>query len=287
MKWFWIGVALLIILAMWMLQPDATRDSALVPLPSQSNDDTNAGSAAETRNDYDGRDQDTSDGITSQESSPSASALGTAATSEPTATSNAHTASVDAPRPDIDLLGEDGPPIAPTNLVATLTPPALLHDTRTPNEVLHRIDERTIELDKRFRVIGGGRDDDPYRISWELLTSAGAYIDPAQLAVTPPPWIRLLDDTFVEISGYYSTPLRVDRTKSLMLTLNRWDGCCVGLPPTPFDAIDLVLREPMEMKGLHLLRFGTFRGRMRVEVFEAAGYLIGLYRIEDAVFVAK
>ena len=272
---------------MWMLQPDATRDSALVPLPSQSNDDTNAGSAADTRNDHDGRDQDTSDDITSQESSPSASALGTAATSESNATSNADTAPVDAPRPDIDLLGEDGPPIAPTNLVATRTPPALLHDTRTPNEVLHRIDERTIELDKRFRVIGGGRDDDPYRISWELLTSASAYIDPAQLAVTPPPWIRLLDDTVVEISGYYSTPLRVDRTKSLMLTLNRWDGCCVGLPPTPFDAIDLVLREPLEMKGLHLLRFGTFRGRMRVEVFEAAGYLIGLYRIEDAVFVAK
>ena len=287
MKWFWIGVALLIILAMWMLQPDATRDSALVALPSQSNDDTNAGSAADTRNDHDRRDQVTSDDITSQESSPSASALGTAATSESTATSNADTAPVDAPRPDIDLLGEDGPPIAPTNLVATRTPPALLHDTRTPNEVLHRIDERTIELDKRFRVIGGGRDDDPYRISWELLTSASAYIDPAQLAVTPPPWIRLLDDTIVEISGYYSTPLRVDRTKSLMLTLNRWDGCCVGLPPTPFDAIDLVLREPMEMKGLHLLRFGTFRGRMRVEVFEAAGYLIGLYRIEDAVFVAK
>ncbi|RLS62827.1 MAG: hypothetical protein DWH97_11075 [Planctomycetota bacterium] len=287
MKWFWIGVVLLIILAMWMLQPDATRDSALVALPSQSNDDTNAGSAADTRNDHDGRDQDTSDDITSQESSPSASALGTAATSESNATSNADSAPVDAPRPDIDLLGEDGPPIAPTNLVATRTPPALLHDTRTPNEVLHRIDERTIELDKRFRVIGGGRDDDPYRISWELLTSASAYIDPAQLAVTPPPWIRLLDDTVVEISGYYSTPLRVDRTKSLMLTLNRWDGCCVGLPPTPFDAIDLVLREPMEMKGLHLLRFGTFRGRMRVEVFEAAGYLIGLYRIEDAVFVAK
>ena len=74
MKWFWIGVALLIILAMWMLQPDATRDSALVALPSQSNDDTNAGSAADTRNDHDGRDQDTSDDITSQESSPSASA---------------------------------------------------------------------------------------------------------------------------------------------------------------------------------------------------------------------
>ncbi len=285
MKWFWIGVALLVILSMWMLLPSAVHESAVVSLPSQANDHTENESAAETPRATDAADPRVSDDATDDDASHRADAPITAPQSESTSVSPP--ASLHAPRPDIDLLGEDGARVVPPNPVATRAQTTLLHDTRTPNEVVQRIDERTIELDNRFRVIGGGRDDDPYRISWELLTSATAYIDPAQLAVTPPPWIRLLDDTIIEISGYYSTPLRVDRTKSLMLTLNRWDGCCVGLPPTPFDAIDLVLRDPMEMKGLHMLRFGTFRGRLRVEVFEAAGYLIGLYRIEDAVFVAK
>jgi hypothetical protein len=91
----------------------------------------------------------------------------------------------------------------------------------------------------------------------------------------------------VQISGYYSTAVRVSVAKNLLLTLNRWDGCCIGVPPTPFDAIDVDMRTPLPMGGLHLIRFGTFRGQLRVEPVEAATYLLGFYRLEDATFETK
>lgn len=163
----------------------------------------------------------------------------------------------------------------------------LLTDKRAPSEVARRIDERTLELDGRFRVIGNGSPDDPYRISWELLTSASLYIDASQGITQPPPWVRLLDGSTVEISGYYSTAVRVQRAKSLLLTLNRWDGCCVGLPPTPFDAIEITMRSPLEMGGLHVVRFGTFRGKLAVAPIETGGFLLGLYKLDDATFETK
>ncbi|MBI1303332.1 MAG: hypothetical protein GC172_06045 [Phycisphaera sp.] len=173
-------------------------------------------------------------------------------------------------------------PNAAPNAASAPRPPAT--DTRSPAEVTRRIDARTLELDGRFRIIGNGGEDDPYRINWELLTSAGAFVDPAQNALTPPPWVRALDGVWVEISAYYSTPVRVSSTKSVLLTLNRWDGCCLGLPPTPFDAIDTSLASTLELRGVHLFRFGTFRGRLEVEPFTAGPYLLGLYRLEDATF---
>ena len=183
------------------------------------------------------------------------------------------------PKPELDLLGESGSIVAPK--------PELAVDTRSPNEVVRRIDDRTLELDGRFRVIGNGTADDPYRVSWELLTSSGAFIDAARKALTAPPWVRLVDGTYIEISGYYSTAVRVARAKNLLLTLNRWDGCCIGLPPTPFDAIDVSMREPISLQGLHVFRFGTFRGRLAVSAFETGGFLLGLYRLEDATFETK
>ncbi len=225
MRWFWLVVALLAAIGLWIVLSPAP--STPTPLPEPS----------------------------------------TTSIAEPTTT---------PPAPDLDLLGESG--------VVIPAKPIVVADTRSPNDIVKRLDDRTLELDGRFRITGNGRVDDPYRISWELLTSASSTIDPTTHALTPPPWVRLLDGTSIEISGYYSTALRVSSARNLLLTLNRWDGCCIGLPPTPFDAIDMTMREPIPMPGLHLFRFGTFRGRLVVEPFETGGFLLGLYRLEDATF---
>lgn len=205
------------------------------------------------------------------------------------------------PEPEIDLLGEDGVVVAPAEGSSKVSPTDFLSnvlpipdvarplkiDTRAPSDVVRRLDDRTLVLDDRFTVRGNGSASDPYIITWELLTSASEYIDPARGAKTPPPWVRLLDGTYIEISGYYSSAIRVSFAKNLLLTLNRWDGCCIGVPPTPFDAIDIAMREPLSMRGLHLTRFGTFRGLLRVELIETAGFVLGLYRLEDGTFETK
>jgi hypothetical protein len=187
-----------------------------------------------------------------------------------------------------DLLGEAlTTALFPPPTASTPARPPVATDARSPADITRRIDARTLELDGRYRLIGTGSPDDPYRISWELLTSAARFIDPTQHALAPPPWVRAVDGTYVEISAYYSTAVRVASTRHVLLTLNRWDGCCIGLPPTPFDAIDTTLAAPLDMKGLHLFRFGTFRGRLVVEPFAAGTFLLGLYRLEDASFVAQ
>ena len=85
----------------------------------------------------------------------------------------------------------------------------------------------------------------------------------------------------------YSPHAVAEHAVALLLTLNRWDGCCIGLPPTPFDAIDVTMRTPQPLEGAHLIRFGTFRGRLSVSVFEIGGFLLGLYRLEDTTFETK
>lgn len=192
------------------------------------------------------------------------------------------------PAPAADLLGDAlASALFPATATNAPTRPPVATDTRSPAEITRRIDARTLELDGRFRVIGNGSPDDPYRISWELLTSASTFIDPAQKALTPPPWVRALEGSYIEISAYYSTAVRVPSTKHLLLTFNRWDGCCIGLPPTAFDAIDTTLATALDMRGEHLFRYGTFRGRLVVDPFLAGAYLLGLYRLEDASFVMR
>jgi hypothetical protein len=190
--------------------------------------------------------------------------------------------------PAADLLGDAlASALFPTTAAAAPARAPVATDTRSPADITRRIDARTLELDGRYRVIGNGSPNDPYRISWELLTSASAFVDPAQQALAPPPWVRALEGSYVEISAYYSTAVRVPSTTHVLLTLNRWDGCCIGLPPTPFDAIDATLATALDMRGAHLFRYGTFRGRLVIEPFLAGMYLLGLYRLEDASFVTQ
>ena len=76
--------------------------------------------------------------------------------------------------------------------------------------------------------------------------------------------------------------LVVEMVEEVLVTLNRWDGCCIGLPPTPFDCIETNLRDPINMKSKHLVRFGTITGRMRIQPFAIGTWLMGLYSLEEA-----
>lgn len=147
---------------------------------------------------------------------------------------------------------------------------------------IERIDERSIRVDDRFILRGSGTQRDPYVISWEYLASANESIEPAKGKTEPAAHIQALDSTWVQIDGYYSSPLTTDEVEEVLLTLNRWDGCCIGLPPTPFDCIETGLREPINLRSKHLIRFGTVTGRMNVEPFVIGNWLMGLYRLEDA-----
>ena len=149
--------------------------------------------------------------------------------------------------------------------------------------VVERIDERTVRVDGRFTIRGSGTEADPFAISWELLGSAAQTVDAAQGRFEIPGRIADLRGAWVRISGYWAPPLLVFEAKEAMVMLNKWDGCCVGLPPTPFDSIEATFVRPIKVQGRHLFRFGTVKGRLDVDPFVAGSFLLGLYRLEDAV----
>ena len=99
---------------------------------------------------------------------------------------------------------------------------------------------------------------------------------------TAPKRLEMLNGTYVQISGYLAPPLWGQETKELLVLLNRWDGCCIGLPPTPFDCIEAQLSAPMKLGAAHTISYGTIRGKFIVEPFKAGTFLIGLYRLEEA-----
>ena len=178
---------------------------------------------------------------------------------------------------------ERAPSEAPIGEAPTEEPPEETEpETPTRRNLVERLDGRSIRLDARFILTGNGTERDPYTISWELLASARDSIDAAKGQLEPPPYIELLDGAWVRIDGYYSTPLVNEEVSEVLLTLNRWDGCCIGLPPTPFDCVETNLSKPINMRNKHLVRFGTVTGRMAIQPFAIGNWLMGLYRLDNA-----
>ena len=191
--------------------------------------------------------------------------------------------------PVVDLVA---PPVtvAVTDSVATVAPPAVTTTATTAPKVtvgakaaIERIDHQTVRIDGKYLVRGSGSESDPYQITWELLTSAARTVDASKSIYEVPGRLADLRGAWVQISGYWAPPLQVFQTKEAMFMLNKWDGCCIGLPPTPFDSIEATFAKPFAVQGQHLYRYGTIKGRLEIEPFAAGMFLLGFYRLHDAV----
>ncbi|MSR34057.1 MAG: hypothetical protein EXS12_04570 [Phycisphaerales bacterium] len=173
------------------------------------------------------------------------------------------------------------PPLIPPTVVAA-APLATTATQISAPATLTRGSNNQIEVDGRYTILGSGTELDPYRVTWELLKSAHENMDLNGPRATPPKRLEMLNGTYVQISGYLAPPLWGHETKELLVLFNRWDGCCIGLPPTPFDCIEAQLGAPMKLGAAHTISYGTIRGKFIVEPFKAGTFLIGLYRLEEA-----
>jgi hypothetical protein len=129
---------------------------------------------------------------------------------------------------------------------------------------------------------GAGTERQPFRVSWELLGQADGHVRGDGTLEAMPRAIELLNGTWIELSGYYAPAVIAPSTDELVFMLNRWDGCCIGLPPTPYDSALVKTRAPVDFALQHQFRFGTLRGRLVMEPFALGGLVLGVYRIEDA-----
>lgn len=136
-------------------------------------------------------------------------------------------------------------------------------------------------LDGRFVLTGKGTEEEPYEVPWELLTSLQETFKPRNGRSEVPERITLLEGKWIKLSGFVSFPFVVDETDEMLLMLNTWDGCCLGVPPTPYDAIEVTLRDPVRNEDLYTT-YAAVKGKLRSDPYLVGNWLVGVYVLDDA-----
>jgi hypothetical protein len=144
-----------------------------------------------------------------------------------------------------------------------------------------RLADGSIAVDDAWTIRGEGTVEQPYEVSWEFLASAQEDYMPRLGEKKLPARIAFLSGKQVKISGYLAFPLVAPTSSECLLMLNQWDGCCIGVPPTPYDAIEVRLASEIRGWKKHTINFGSIEGILRVEPYLVENWLVGLYLIED------
>jgi len=155
------------------------------------------------------------------------------------------------------------------------------HAKVTPGSILKQSDG-SILADGKYRIEGEGTRENPFRVSWDCLASANKTYIPRLKEDLMPQRVAMLDGAWVRIDGYFALPLMLQESSEILVMLNQWDGCCIGVPPTPYDAMEVKLLEPVKPDRRHAFNFGTVTGRLRVDPMLVENWLVGLYRLEEA-----
>lgn len=153
--------------------------------------------------------------------------------------------------------------------------------TNVPEGVtVKTLDDGSVLVDERYTLRGEGTLEQPYQITWDYLTSAEETYQPRLGKKTVPGRLSMLNETYVKISGYIAFPIMATEPTEMLSMLNQWDGCCIGVPPTPYDAIEVKLKAPAEGEE-RLASYGAVKGRFRVDPYLVKDWLVSLYMMEE------
>ncbi|MEZ6318627.1 MAG: hypothetical protein R3B49_07740 [Phycisphaerales bacterium] len=146
------------------------------------------------------------------------------------------------------------------------------------------LEDGSLVIAGTIKVPGKGTAESPYIVDWSALTSAHRVYDPRKGKKDLPAWVGALNGKRVRLTGYLLLPLTGSGTDELLIMQNQWDGCCIGVPPTPYDAVEVRMRRPLDTsRGAP--GFGSLEGKFKVEPYIVSDWLLGLYLLEDAEMV--
>lgn len=155
-----------------------------------------------------------------------------------------------------------------------------------PSEKTVGVDGMPI-FDGEFALKGLGTPESPYEVTWAYLTSIERTYDPSIGRRQVPDRITMLAGKHVRISGYIAFPIFDNRPDELLVMLNQWDGCCIGVPPTPYDAIEVRLSSTISGEARYA-SYGTITGKLGVEPYVVSSsdgkmsFLLGIYVLDGA-----
>ncbi|MEN1704291.1 MAG: hypothetical protein AAGJ54_02085 [Planctomycetota bacterium] len=151
-----------------------------------------------------------------------------------------------------------------------------------PNRLdIEELEDGTKRINDRFVLAGEGTQANPYQVTWDYLTSARDTYRPRDGFKDIPAHVKMLDGKFIRLGGYLQFPLASAEPKELLVMLNQWDGCCIGVPPTPYDAIEVALSQPAT-RGEKFAVEGALVGKLTIDPYLVGDWLIGLYLLGDA-----
>lgn len=138
-----------------------------------------------------------------------------------------------------------------------------------------------IVIDGKFHVKGSGTAADPYVVPFDLLMSAQDAFDPRKGLSKMPQRVAFLHEKHVKLIGYVAFPLTSTDPKEMLVMFNQWDGCCIGVPPTAYDAVETKLAHAV-VGDDKFITFGSTTGIFKVDPYVDNGWLLGLYTMEAA-----
>lgn len=191
-----------------------------------------------------------------------AEALAENATPAPTTTDEA--------APGWDALAENAPAEtaeAPAEFVAESLPVTTLDDGR-------------LQIGDRFTIAGKGTKEEPYALPWDFLVAIREAYSPREGRKAIPDHFAFFEGKYVAISGYLQFPLASPEPTECLIMLNQWDGCCIGVPPTPYDAIEVALSVPATQAEKFAVE-GRIVGKLDIDPYLVGNWLIGLYLLGD------
>ncbi len=183
-------------------------------------------------------------------------------------------------------------PPKPAHTATTKSPPPLVPPTLSPAKIGEydvmgaALIERTEDGALAFGDItikGEGTETSPYVVPWDALIRAEEQFDPSRNSLRIPEFVAILHDKWVRLDGYVSFPLMTNQPKELLAMLNMWDGCCIGVPPTPYDAVEVHLKKSITGDERFSVS-GRVTGRFSVKPYVVKSWLVGMYVMEDADF---
>ena len=175
-------------------------------------------------------------------------------------------------------------PVAPAPLVDGVpfelpTHPAFPPEKITASKAVKAGNQ--IVIDGQYRVSGSGTAADPYVVPFELLMSAADVYDPRKGLTKMPQRIAFLHEKHIKLPGYIAFPISSTDPKEMLVLFNQWDGCCIGVPPTAYDAVETKLAKPATGDD-KFITYGSTTGVFKVDPYVDNGWLLGLYLLEDA-----
>jgi len=159
-------------------------------------------------------------------------------------------------------------------------------NTKTPVEISPSLsvtqnDDGSMTIGETYTITGKGTKQNPYVMSWEFLVSLREFYNPREGKKAIPAHIAMFNGKYITIPGYLQFPLATPEPVECLVMLNQWDGCCIGVPPTPYDAIEVSLSEPASREQKFAVE-GRIVGKLKIDPYLVGNWLIGLYLLTDA-----